>query len=329
MAGNRHLRRHATLPERYARFEVLASSIDYRGRLVVLLVDPADGGPSAQHWRRPVRPYDAIAVVCDSADAHEIPLRGLDQLFNEIDTFGDGVVLGAARVPLARADDESCLDPVPEEELRLTLNVKLFDGGGNQTGAFYAGDGIEQLLTDPQGRIWISYFDEASYWSRNPDGTRSYRFMVGLARWDNVAAAPWLAPNHTGNRVVWCDCYALNVGRTVVYACPYTDFPLVELDASGVRSVTSNPITRCNGLAVSGSTLAFLDQHRHGNAIAWQIRRACRRDTVITETGRQTLVLPDGRPPRGWARGKIGRDATLWLYEDGNPRQWYRYETDC
>ncbi|WP_327151927.1 hypothetical protein [Nocardia sp. NBC_01329] len=276
-----------------------------------------------------MRPYDALAVVCDRADAHEIPLRGLDQLFDEIDTFGDGVIVGAARVPPAHTDNDSYLDPVPAEELTLTLNVKLFDGDGNQVGAFYAGDGIEQLLTDPDGRIWISYFDEAGYWSHNPDGTRSYRFLVGLARWDNPLATPWLAPDHTGDRVVWCDCYAVNVGRTNVYACPYTDFPLVELDASGVLSITPNPVTRCYGLAVSGSTLAFLDQHRHGDTIEWQIRRACRRDAVITETDRQTLVLPGGRPPRCWARGKIGRDATLWLYEDGNPRQWYRYEIDC
>jgi hypothetical protein len=78
----------------------------------------------------------------------------------------------------------------------------------------------ETTLTDPEGRIWIDYFDEAGYWSRNPDGTRSSRFLVGLARWDNSAATPWLAPVHTGNRVVRCDCYALDVGRTLVYACP-------------------------------------------------------------------------------------------------------------
>ncbi|MBF6171030.1 hypothetical protein [Nocardia blacklockiae] len=154
--------------------------------MVVLLVDPVSGGPSAQNWRRPVPPYDAIAVVCDSADVHEIPLHGLDQRFTEIDAFGDGVILGAARIPRAHPDDESSfLVPVPEEELRLTLNAKVFDGDGNQIGAFYAGDGIEQLLTDPEGRIWISYFDEANYWSRNPDGTCSHRFLVGLARWDD------------------------------------------------------------------------------------------------------------------------------------------------
>lgn len=187
----------------------------------------------------------------------------------------------------------------------------------------------EQLLTDPEGRIWTSYFDEASYWSADPDGTRSHRFLVGLARWDDTGGIPWLAPAHTGSRVVWCDCYALKVGRTLVHACPYTDFPLVELDASGGRSITPNPVTRCHGLAVSGSTLAFLDQHRHGDAIVWEIRRAHREDRVITETGRETLALPDGRSPTGCARGKIGRDATLWLHEDGNPRQWYRYEIDC
>jgi hypothetical protein len=50
---------------------------------------------------------------------------------------------------------------------------------------------------------------------------------------------------------------------------------------------------------------------------------------VTVETGTEILALPGGRSPAGWARGKIGRDANLWLHEDGNPRQWYRYEIDC
>ncbi|MEV0358061.1 hypothetical protein AB0H71_18595 [Nocardia sp. NPDC050697] len=58
----------------------------------------------------------------------------------------------------------------------------------------------------------------------------------------------------------------------------------------------------------------------------WTVRRAHRADGVITETGTEILTLPDGRFPVAWVRGRVGRDGTLWLHEDGNPRRWYRYE---
>ncbi|MFJ2030017.1 hypothetical protein [Streptosporangium sp. NPDC087985] len=261
---------------------------------------PSHTSPSSG---RPLR-YDATAVICDGVEIREIPLTDLGLWFTHIDTIGDGIVLATARC-----------EPVG------------IDGGGQTRSAFYAGDGIKQLMTDAQGNIWTSYFDESNYWSTNPDGTRSYGFMIGLARWDNDGGPPWMAPSHTPG-VVWCDCYALNVGRDLVHACPYTDFPLIEIDADGVRSVTPNPVTRCSGLAVSGSELTFLDQHRASGGFRWEIRRARRQGRAVTETEREHLLLPDDRHPTGWARGKIGRDGTLWLHEDGDPRRWYRYEVD-
>ncbi|WP_327141053.1 hypothetical protein [Nocardia sp. NBC_01327] len=334
MACNRNLALHATLPERYARFDLLASTIDHRGRLLALLVDPAQEAASGLPWKRPgpwsppIPRFDATAVLCDGADIHEIPLHGLDQWFSQIDIFGEGVILGAARIPrpeYGQAYEQS----TPANDITLPRNVRAFDSVGNPVGAFYAGDGIEQLLTDPGGRIWISYFDEATYQFHSPDGTWSCIDMPGLARWDNPCSDPWFAFNDTGSEVFWCDCYALNVGRLLVHACPYVGFPLVEIDARAVRSITPNPVTRCHGLAVSGSTFAFLDHHRHGEAIVWQIRQARRQDGEITETGRQTLLLPGGREPTGWARGRVGRDANLWMYEEGNPRHWYRYQLEC
>lgn len=59
----------------------------------------------------------------------------------------------------------------------------------------------------------------------------------------------------------------------------------------------------------------------------WEICRARKEKSAVIETGREHL-LPDGREPSGWARGKIGRDAILWLREDGDRRRWYRYELD-
>ncbi|GLY90898.1 nucleotidyltransferase domain-containing protein [Actinoallomurus iriomotensis] len=96
-------------------------------------------------------------------------------------------------------------------------------------------------MTDARRNIWISYFDESNYWFPNPDGTRSFGLEIGLARWGDDGGSPWFVWDETPG-VVWCDCYALNVGDALVHACPYTDFPMVTIDANG----------HVAGLAVTG-----------------------------------------------------------------------------
>ncbi|MEU8897299.1 hypothetical protein [Nocardia sp. NPDC048505] len=314
MAGKRRLALHATLPERYARFEIFASTIDHRGRLLALLVDLAQF-PSA---RAPIPHYDATVVICDGREVSQIPLSGLEQSFSQIDALGEGIILGAGRI-----------ERVPPSASTLPHNIVAFESAGDLLGSFYAGDAIEQLLTDPDGRIWISYFDESTFAFPGPDGTWSNGYMIGLARWDTIDSSPWFAFTDTGSQVDWCDCYAVNVGRKLTFACPYTKFPVVEMDSERVRSIVQNSITSCSGLTVSATTFGFFDQRRRKQQMSWAIRKGHRQDEVITETAREELLLPNGRRSQVWARGRIGRDSTLWLYEDGNPRQWYRYELDC
>ncbi|GAA1264136.1 hypothetical protein Psi02_76310 [Planotetraspora silvatica] len=192
MVADCRLALHATLPDRYARYEVLASTIDHCGRLAALVADPAQGFTPIPHFSklRPPPRYDATAVICDGAEIREIPLTDLDPWFTHIDTLGDGIVLATARCEPVGIDFKRRREPISEAELRLTDNVQVIDGGGQTRSAFYAGDGIEQLMTDAQGNIWTSYFDESNYWSTNPDGTRSYTFMIGLARWDKNGGPP-------------------------------------------------------------------------------------------------------------------------------------------
>ncbi|MFC9894608.1 hypothetical protein ACFVMC_13045 [Nocardia sp. NPDC127579] len=312
MADKHRLALHATLPPRYARFEVLAATIDYRGRLLALLVDPAHVPVGAG----PIPPYDAILVICDGDDSAQIQLNDLDQRFSEIDAFGDGVVLAAARI-----------DTVTSTSSELPRNVVAFDSTGHRVGGFYAGDAIAQLLTDPAGRIWISYFDEATFAFPQSNGTWEIGFLIGAARWDSLDSPAWFAFDDTGSQVSWCDCYAINVGRNRTYACPYPEFAVVEMDSDGVLSINQNLITRCTGLVVSGSSFGFFEQHDEPES-RWVIRRGRLQDGVITETTQAELLLPDGHQPRQWARGRIGRDATLWLHEADNPRQWYRYDLE-
>ncbi|MEV6102985.1 hypothetical protein [Nocardia sp. NPDC051981] len=317
-----------TLPERYTHLDVLASTIDFHGRLVALLIDPARFGPLASGSAQPNMRYNATAVICDATDVHEIALNDLDLRFTVIDVRGDGIVVGAASIPSVGVHARTYAGSVPAEELDLTTNVWLFDDGGTPVGTFYAGDAIEQLVTDRDGRIWIAYIDQARYWAAEPGGTRHLYAPVGLARWDDANDRPWLACENIDS-VFWMDCYSLNVGHARVHACPFPRFPLVEIDTDGDFSSTANPVEYCHGLAVSGSDFAFLYPHlRRDDPAGWEIRMARRQDGVIVETGQEWLTLPDGRTPTGWVQGKVGRDATLFLQEAGDPRRWYRYDMD-
>ncbi|MGW3541723.1 hypothetical protein ACWDNI_14440 [Nocardia niigatensis] len=182
------------------------------------------------------------------------------------------------------------------------------------------------MITNPAGRIWISYFDEAGFWAPDANGTRSLQLPVGPARWDTWDAAPWPAARHTSG-VFSPDCYALNVGRARVRACPYPDFPLVELESRGFRSTTATSVEYCHGVAVSGDDFAFFHPHAGRNdPTGWEIVRARREGGAIVEIGREELLLPDGRRPGGWPIGKVGRDSGLWLWKLGSPREWYRYD---
>ena len=104
--------------------------------------------------------------------------------------------------------------------------------------------------------------------------------------------------------------------------------PLIELSSYGLQAVMPNTVTGSSGLAVSGAEFAFFKQHRSADGFHWEVHRAHRVGEAVVETGREHLVLPDGRRPSGWARGKIGRDGMLWLQVDGDRQRWYQYEID-
>ncbi|SCF19138.1 hypothetical protein GA0074695_4195 [Micromonospora viridifaciens] len=70
MATDRRLALHATLPDRYAHLEVLASTIDHLGRIVALVADPVQGFAPVPHFSelRPPPRYDATALICDGPE---------------------------------------------------------------------------------------------------------------------------------------------------------------------------------------------------------------------------------------------------------------------
>lgn len=303
------LRVWGALPECYSGRQVASSTIDARGRIVALLVDP--DVTCAQ--RVPLTaPYDATAVVIDGNDRYEVEIHGLDLRFPKIDTLGDGFVLAGARCQMPSGPVARTLE---ELEAEIPHNARVIGPDGGTTSTFHAGDGIEHLMTDASGEIWIGYFDEASICAllppsghprragdprHRPKPHRATMSTPGLIRWTSHGEPAWYATLDGSGPGSWVDCYALNVGLKYTWAYPYTAFPLVEIDKIGVRCVRRTPVRYAHGVMVAGGTLAFVAS-AGGPAKTgghYTITLAHTDGGPIEVSGDSPLLLPDGSRPR-------------------------------
>ncbi|MGW0085736.1 hypothetical protein [Streptomyces sp. NPDC003393] len=105
-------------------------------------------------------------------------------------------------------------------------------------------------------------------------------------------------------------------GRTA-WACPYTDFPLLEVRAGDEVRVRKNPVHGASGLAVGGDRVAFLGGYRERRELVTECRLT---ETTVEVMAERLLVRPDGgalarrysvvsRGPRLYVRE---RAATEW-----------------
>lgn len=76
--------------------------------------------------------------------------------------------------------------------------------------------------------IWTGYFDEGVFgnfgWGR-PDGPDPLG-AAGIVAWSPTLNKVWELDADEG---LIADCYALNVAPDAVWACTYTDFPVIRI----------------------------------------------------------------------------------------------------
>lgn len=122
--------------------------------------------------------------------------------------------------PLIRVLDEQRF-VVVDARRGATNNGFIFTNDGHQTGQFNAGDGVEDVLVQA-GRLVISYFDEGIMGGQLPssDGLALFDFSGQQLFGFNSSWHPFIV-----------DCYCVcKYGGNELLACPYTDFPLHELN---------------------------------------------------------------------------------------------------
>ncbi|MBT1093454.1 hypothetical protein [Streptomyces sp. Tu102] len=265
---------YAHLPRAHHHRHVLTSSVDVFGAAHWLLAEraPQPGGD--------VLPFDALVVsVHPAGDVEVTELSAVRARWPKLDRFPDGgFVVAASR---ARRNEEA-------------NQVQVFDALGRETSTFSVGDAIEHLLGDEDGHIWVGHFDE------NPAGIRRWSATGQLCWTSDDARIPGLF-----------DCYALNVSGTAAWACPYTDFPLVEIrpDRPGRPVVVrANRVRGAHAVAVHGNRVAFFGGY---GAERDRIAYGELTETTVASTGVDTLTLHDGTSPG--RRRVVGRGSRIYV----------------
>lgn len=137
------------------------------------------------------------------------------------------------------------------------LNAHVYGWDGELVGSFHAGDGIEDVQTTPDGRIWVSYFDEGVFGGLElgPQGA------VCL---DRSGASLLKFHQLMGPSSGISDCYAMNVASdSEVWLYYYTDFPLVRIrDGHFDREWKGLSVTGARAFAVDGERALFAGNYK-------------------------------------------------------------------
>lgn len=279
---------YARLPRAYRDLHPRHSTVD------------AFGGA---HWLRtersdPSTPYDAVVVTVADGGSHATWLGPVSARFPRLCSLPDGgFVVADAR---SRDDDGQ---------------VRVFDALGRPSWAFRVGDGIEHLLTDEAGDLWIGYFDEGVF--GDPLSA------PGARRWSSTGTALWEYRPPAGGDLI-ADCYALNVGRAGAWVYPYTGFPLVEIRKDGSLRARTTEVNGAAGVAVHEGRVAFLGGYRGARDLLTFARLT---DTSVETTRTALLTRPDGTGPAR-RRRVVSRGSRLYVQEEPYA-EWFVFDVEA
>jgi hypothetical protein len=215
---------------------------------------------------------------------------------------------GLTAVDLPAAADWSYVQPLSGDRW-LTVKARVLPKDapnatiwehGQAVQTFAVGDGVEDVQTSANDRIWVSYFDEGVFGSGRfgPAGLICFDDTgTVLTRYDALADEHGLPPIG--------DCYALNVAsERETWLCYYSEFPLVRLcNGQFDRLWHPMPVDFASAFAVDGERVLLPSGHLATSlTLVTLVDLAAERREVVGPSG-EPVVYTDA----------VGRAATLYL----------------
>lgn len=292
---------------------LISASVDVGGRPVTLWSTPASaedlrrydvsaGGARFPRTRTTTRQTVALATHGDALTPFDVvEVDDVLPAFPEVQRLpgGDYLVVGA----------RCAWRPEGPEKNAFVIGL---DGETKRQGTL--GDGIEHVLVDGSGDIWVGYFDEGisgnfGWGHPGPDPLGE----SGLVTWSAEFAMKWSFPTSAGASI-W-DCYALNVTDGRVLACTYTDFPVIDIREGDVEVRVTAGVSGARGVLVDGDQVAILGSYKDSSSVlTGPVNDRTRLKRTSLGVGRT------GRKPRGRL---VCRDSVAHLFEE---RDWFRFD---
>lgn len=185
-------------------------------------------------------------------------------------------------------------------------NASVYDQTGAALYSFHLGDGIADVQTASDGRVWVSYFDEGVF--AQPFGQSLGH--SGLNCFDDKGSLLWRFTDPLGGTMA--DCYAVNVASDrETWLSYYTDFPLVRVKDQQVVSMWKDcPVRGSHAFAVFDQLALFAGGYEEKGKLF--LVRLGIDEALLREEVR--AVRDDAQALRFvWA---IGRGSRLFLIDD-------------
>lgn len=177
--------------------------------------------------------YKAWMLRIRNGIEQEVEIAVIDRAFPRVDVLPDGgFIVASCRARFADGKGE--------------LNACIYGADGSLKKAFCLGDGIEDIATTADSRIWVSYFDEGVFGNYGWDDPMGY---AGLNCFDTEGEIIWQYPLEDSPHSI-DDCYAMTLNRDEVWMCFYSDFPIARVDKNHQIKYWQNKIAGARCIAI-------------------------------------------------------------------------------